>query len=559
MHISIRNSFIVIFGTFLLLMASSGTMAVVKIFAINNAAKNVTEQRIPIITTSEDLRSLILSLKISENKYLNGSDEKDIIDNKQKIDGLKKNIDDTIYKYEHLNISKENLKYFNEFKAHYDIYIASEEKLKEALSKNANNQEVSILKTTVGNNFKVLSDDLSLLIKYNKDRIKDDTNEVEEAFIAALITMVVIVGVGSIIVGASILFVVTEVILTIEKTKAAMLLVAKNNLETPIKFTEKKNEIGEMARALLFFRDSLKETEKLRNNAKIQEKINEENLQKERLLIADRFQEKVGKISDTFIQSTDKLTDAANVLSETALKTATQSEQVANAAEESSLNVRNVAAAAEEMSMSVKEITQRIIHSAKVAEEAEKAANLSENDINELVKAASEIGEVIGLINQIAEQTNLLALNATIEAARAGEAGKGFAVVATEVKTLAGYTTKATENISQKITCIQHATNRSVTSIGEIVKTISQIKHISSDIAVAVEKQNIATNEIAQNTSQAASGTQKVTDNISIVDKTAKLTDTASSDIMKLAQTISGHTKELQDEVVSFAKHLRAI
>src|SRR5262249_37712900 len=103
------------------------------------------------------------------------------------------------------------------------------------------------------------------------------------------------------------------------------------------------------------------------------------------------------------------------------------------------------------------------------------------------------IGEVVKLINEIAGQTNLLALNATIEAARAGDAGKGFAVVASEVKTLAGRTAKATEEISAQISAIQQATKVSVQAIQQITDTISAVNQNAPAIASAVEQQGAAT------------------------------------------------------------------
>ncbi len=65
----------------------------------------------------------------------------------------------------------------------------------------------------------------------------------------------------------------------------------------------------------------------------------------------------------------------------------------------------------------------------------------------ERADAVLRIKELSDSILSISTQTNLLALNASIEAARAGEAGRGFAVVAQEIKTLAGNTSEAANEI----------------------------------------------------------------------------------------------------------------
>lgn len=133
---------------------------------------------------------------------------------------------------------------------------------------------------------------------------------------------------------------------------------------------------------------------------------------------------------------------------------------------------QTIAAAAEEMVASVREISNSSEAAAAdtnaVSEAVERGRDSSRRavetmqqiagavddtavKVDSLVEASSQIGEIIGEIEAIASQTNLLALNATIEAARAGESGKGFAVVASEVKSLAGQTADATEDIRTRI------------------------------------------------------------------------------------------------------------
>jgi methyl-accepting chemotaxis protein len=220
--------------------------------------------------------------------------------------------------------------------------------------------------------------------------------------------------------------------------------------------------------------------------------------------------------------------------------------------------MQSVAAATEELSMSVDEIGRQVHESSRIAASAVKQANLTDERIGELSRAAQDIGDVVKLITAIAEQTNLLALNATIEAARAGEAGRGFAVVASEVKSLASQTAKATDEISSHILGMQSATRESVAAIKEISSTIGQISEIASTIATAVEQQGAATQEIAGNVQNVAQGTEEVANNISQVNSGATQTGAASAEVLSSAQTLSAESARLREELDRFMGSVRA-
>ncbi|WP_428687889.1 methyl-accepting chemotaxis protein [Roseibium sp.] len=337
-----------------------------------------------------------------------------------------------------------------------------------------------------------------------------------------------------------------------------MRTLADGTIDIEVGFTDRKSEIGSMARAVEVFRTNAIRTRELEAEQREQEIRAEEEKRRTMNELADGFESSVGAIVQAVSASSTQLEGSANTMSATAEKTQHQSATVAAAAEQASANVQTVASAAEELSSTVSEISRQVAQSSDVAETASREAKRTNEQVQGLAEAASRIGEVVSLISDIAEQTNLLALNATIEAARAGEAGRGFAVVAAEVKELASQTTKATEEISQQISSVQGATQDAVSAIDSITKTIFEINEIAGGIAAAVEEQGAATAEIARNVQEASTGTQDVTHNISGVSQAATESGRAAEELQSASGILAGNARDLKTEVDSFLARVRS-
>ena len=332
---------------------------------------------------------------------------------------------------------------------------------------------------------------------------------------------------------------------------------AEGDKSIEVKFTEQKNEIGDLSRAMDIFLSKTIEMDRMREENEENQRRAEEEKHQMMLKMADDFETSVGRVVDQVSSASTEMEASSQSMNATAEETTRQSAAVAAASEQASANVQTVASAAEELSSSIAEISRQVSQSSQIAANAVQQAEQTNVKVRGLADAAQKIGEVVALITDIAEQTNLLALNATIEAARAGDAGKGFAVVASEVKNLANQTAKATDEIGAQISGIQTATQEAVDAIDAITKTIAEIDEVASGIASAVEEQGAATQEIARNVEQAAAGTQEVTTNIAGVSQAANDTGAAATQMRSAASELSQQSETLRSEVDKFLANVR--
>lgn len=411
------------------------------------------------------------------------------------------------------------------------------------------------------------------------------TAEEHEKFAVKLLKIVSAVGL-LLAIGFAWLLTSRSIVRPLRKVVSALDSLQQGKLDIEIE-VRSGDEIGAVSKALRSFRDSMKESLRLKeladeNDKKAAEAEKQREIdaiearrqseqaardadekaaqqrKQELLELAEGFEADVGKVSHQISSAAAQMQSAAQAMSAVAEQTSSQSATVAAASEEAGTNVQTVASATEELSSSIQEITRQVSESANVARGAVSETEMANEKVQGLEEAAKKIGEVVELINDIASQTNLLALNATIEAARAGEAGKGFAVVATEVKSLADQTAKATDDIGSQISAIQGATGEAVSAISSISGTIKTVDEIASAIAAAVEEQGASTQEISSNIQQLSAASAEVNTNIATVSQAAGETGTAAGQVLSSATMLTEEAARLGASVENFLQKVRA-
>jgi methyl-accepting chemotaxis protein len=332
---------------------------------------------------------------------------------------------------------------------------------------------------------------------------------------------------------------------------------ANGDTSTRIPATRASDEIGAMAQTVIVFRDNMIERERLSAEQ------TESNRARERR--SDTIASTIATFRNSIQQALSKLRGAAAQLELSATRlngaadaVSAESRTAERRVSAASANVTAAAGSVEELAASIGEIAGQAAKSTEVAGRAVSEAQRTAQTMTDLGAAATRIGEVIGLIQAIAGQTNLLALNATIEAARAGEAGRGFAVVASEVKSLAGQTAKATEEIAEQIGAIQSAAADAAQAIDTVNAIIADMSAIASTVAVTVEEQNAAVSTIADGVNRASLEAQGGAESMSRVAGTSTDARTTAADVKSLADALADEAENLETQVRRFLADVQA-
>jgi methyl-accepting chemotaxis protein len=247
--------------------------------------------------------------------------------------------------------------------------------------------------------------------------------------------------------------------------------------------------------------------------------------------------------ADDVASDSVSVSGGAQALSEGAAEQAEAIEELAVAIENLSRDITANADDAANMSRNASEVSARIEN--------------SNQEMNKLIAAMSEIREssagieeIIRTIEDIADQTNLLSLNASIEAARAGEAGRGFAVVANEIRDLAA---KSSESVSQTTALIERSltavkngvviADETAQSLVAVVEGAKEILGSVDKISNASQNQKTVLEEVTRNVDQIEGVVQ---DNITAAKESALTSEELSKQSQRLHALVNRfHLKEV--------------
>ena len=344
---------------------------------------------------------------------------------------------------------------------------------------------------------------------------------------------------------------VTRPLATLTRTTTAL---AGGNLQAEVPLRERQDEVGDLARSVVVFQENLLEAERLRAAQAEAKRASEMERAAALRAMAERVEAETRDAVGAVVSTMNSMTANAGALARSAAAIAASSAEVSGAAGEARQNISSVASAAEELGASIREISRQVEGTSASTRRAVERGLQGRDTIAALSAEVEKIGSVARLIADIAGQTNLLALNATIEAARAGDAGKGFAVVASEVKSLAGQTARATEDITQQLQEVSAATERAVSAVKDIADLVSEVEGAASAIAVAIEQQSSATQEIARAITQTSAATDAVAGRIALVSGETDLSGERAAEVSRSALDAQHAVQQMRGALIRIVR-----
>ncbi|UUX51477.1 methyl-accepting chemotaxis protein [Nisaea acidiphila] len=337
-------------------------------------------------------------------------------------------------------------------------------------------------------------------------------------------------------------------------TRAVRSVAAMEDAEVP--HTDRTDEIGTIARRVDQFKAVLRENALLQERTKAAHDAQVEQVEHREALLKT-FDTDINSILAEVAQVTQRMEDVTRTMQDAAAGAAQSAERAQSASGAAATGATGVSRAAASLDQSISDLGQVIQNAANASADAAQRAEHTTATVAQLTEMAAEVDGFVDIISSVAHQTNLLALNATIEAARAGEMGKGFAVVAGEVKSLAGQTEEAAQQISRQVMEMRTVINSAARAIAEAGESVAAIDSSTQEAVGAMQAQTDATREIARSADSAAAATGDVDSGLASLAEATGRSEEVAREVDATAEIMSDLSGRLRALSKQFFRDIR--
>ncbi|MTV37890.1 methyl-accepting chemotaxis protein [Duganella radicis] len=258
----------------------------------------------------------------------------------------------------------------------------------------------------------------------------------------------------------------------------------------------------------------------------------------------------MGDMKDSLVRIVTSVRGGADTIDTASAQIAAGNLDLSSRTEEQAGSLEETASSMEQLAAAVQHNAEYVHQANQLAASATQVASQGGDEIAHLTatmeaisQAASNIGDITGVIDSIAFQTNILALNAAVEAARAGEQGRGFAVVAAEVRTLAQRSAGAAKEIqgliadsAAKVAEGSKLAGQVGETMRQVVDSIKGVTGMMGEISAASQEQSHGIGQINQAVTQMDSMTQQ---NAALVEQAAAASQSLQEQARGLSQCVS--------------------
>jgi two-component system OmpR family sensor kinase len=253
---SIRFHLSAVFIFFFLLIFVLGMFSTARLRDFNNVSADIADQWLPTTRVLGDLNNFTSDFRASEGSDLLSSNPSEIAAIEMEMVELDRSISQAQYSYEHLHHDPDEAGLYNKFRESWHDYRDIVNRVLELSRRDRKAEAIAVYMTNSRWAYNTASDALGQLTKQSVGKAQDASARVAVAYKQASLLINIAMGVAGVLVVAALLYIGRSISSPLLHLAGCMHRLAANDTDIDIKGTDRRDEIGEMARAALVFRNN---------------------------------------------------------------------------------------------------------------------------------------------------------------------------------------------------------------------------------------------------------------------------------------------------------------